>query len=730
MATNYGIKAGKAFVLIEAVDATAKVLDSVRNRIAKFGSDISGLGQTIAFRAAAAMLPVAMSTKTYANFDDALRVVESRSKGTAEEMENLRNQAKELGRTTAFTSTHIGNLMARLAQFGKTRAEIGQMTEPIMLLARAGADPMGSMETDILHATDAVTQMLAAFRLGTEDTSRVVDILATTVNNSRFSLEELGVALQYAAPSAKDFGVSIEDMLSALVGIRELGYEASITGTAFRNMLNYVSSAKERDDFNEALKEMTGNTIKFTDATGNLVNPLEMLIAIRKAVSSLGNVQQADMITKLFEMRATGPARGLGAATETIARMRTAFKDANGAAQKTHDLMETGLGGAFRVLESAVEAVAISIGEALSPALITVSNYLQTVLQNVSLWIQANKGWITATVTTIAALGALGVSLIVLGQSLRMLSGLLMVVSLPLRAITLLFSPGGLLIAGAAALIYLLPGVGTAAQNMAADFIGAITTLGSSFSDTMKSIGDALNNGDVEGAFQLLSSQIELTWKTMLDKLMTAWEAFRSGFKAADPLTDRQIAMQEDSLKRLSTIAESVTDPGMKSLYIANISKQRQELEALKATREGILADLAEPHARRQEELNQIQEAIRAQKEIIAANKAAAEAGGPPFAEMPKLDVADELKKATEEANKLINAGQAAAPYSGAPHANMGLERGSVEAAKAFQENRFNVMNNTLKQLLTTSMSAEEHLRSLDEKIERTEAATTRLVGV
>src|SRR5262245_24750308 len=119
MATTYGIKAGKAFILIEAVDATAKVLDQIRHKIGRFGSDISAIGQTMAFRSAAALTPVALSLKTFADFDDSLRIVEARAKGTADEMQNLRDIAQNLGATTAFTATHIGQLMARLAQAKK-----------------------------------------------------------------------------------------------------------------------------------------------------------------------------------------------------------------------------------------------------------------------------------------------------------------------------------------------------------------------------------------------------------------------------------------------------------------------------------------------------------------------------------------------------------------------------------------------------------------------------------
>jgi TP901 family phage tail tape measure protein len=434
-ATVHGIKAGKAFILIEAVDKTAKVLDGLKNRIGRWGSELSAMGTTIALRAAMALTPAVFSAKMFADFDDSMRKVEARSKGTAAEMAALRLQAKELGRTSAFTSSQIGELQARLAQFGKSRADILKMTEPIMDLARAGGEGK-DLGLDIIQATDAVTQVLAAYRLETAATGRVTDLLTQTVNSSRFTLEELSTALQYAAPAAKRFNVSIEDMLVGVGAIRELGVDASIAGTAFRNMLLYVSQAAERESFNEALQKLTGNVINFTDAAGNLRNPIDMLLAIAEATKDLGNVEAADLFTQLFETRATVPAMGVSESIKFIQRVRRELSQVHGVAARTHKTLESGLGGAFRELASASEAVALSLGEAFSKSLITATQAANRWLKIISEWIDQNKALVTIIFSSIAALGIFGVVMILLGQTMRMLSGLLVLVIVPMRMLS------------------------------------------------------------------------------------------------------------------------------------------------------------------------------------------------------------------------------------------------------------------------------------------------------
>src|SRR5262245_57763167 len=103
-----GIKAGKAFVLIEAIDATGKVLNSVRNRLGKFGTELSNIGRTMALRAIAALAPTAFAVKMGSNYDDIMRKVEARSDGTAQQMDVLRNQTTKLGRALGMLPSAMG----------------------------------------------------------------------------------------------------------------------------------------------------------------------------------------------------------------------------------------------------------------------------------------------------------------------------------------------------------------------------------------------------------------------------------------------------------------------------------------------------------------------------------------------------------------------------------------------------------------------------------------------
>jgi hypothetical protein len=96
MATRGGVKAGKAFVVITAVDRTKRVLNKVAQRFAQFGSRLTSLGRNMIAGSIAALTPVGFALNTYMQFDDMMRQVGARSHETGENLKALREQAKRL----------------------------------------------------------------------------------------------------------------------------------------------------------------------------------------------------------------------------------------------------------------------------------------------------------------------------------------------------------------------------------------------------------------------------------------------------------------------------------------------------------------------------------------------------------------------------------------------------------------------------------------------------------
>ena len=70
MTSVSGVGAGKAFVMIEAIDKTGKGLNKAAMRLKSFGQQITRIGQSMMLIGAAGSLPIAMAVKDAATLEE------------------------------------------------------------------------------------------------------------------------------------------------------------------------------------------------------------------------------------------------------------------------------------------------------------------------------------------------------------------------------------------------------------------------------------------------------------------------------------------------------------------------------------------------------------------------------------------------------------------------------------------------------------------------------------
>ena len=115
MSASGNVKAGKAFVEI-LLDQTKleRGLKAAQKKLRNFGNAMLGVGKTMVATAALAAAPIAYATKTFANFDDQMRMVKAVSGATEDQFKRLTEVAEELGRTTSYTARQVAEGMTAL----------------------------------------------------------------------------------------------------------------------------------------------------------------------------------------------------------------------------------------------------------------------------------------------------------------------------------------------------------------------------------------------------------------------------------------------------------------------------------------------------------------------------------------------------------------------------------------------------------------------------------------
>lgn len=406
MASKADISAGRAFVrLYLKNDMSAQLtrgLKASSAKLRKFGRSAMMMGRQIAIAGAVMTAPFVLATRTFAQFDDAMREVGAVTQATGAAFDALTDKAKKLGATTSFTAVQVALLMAELGRAGFVPDQIDQMTGAVLSLARAtkteGAEAAGIMATAIRQ-----------FGLEAKDASRVADVLTTGANKSFNTLESLGESLKFAGPVARDFNMSLEDTVAVLGTLGNVGIKGTMAGTTMRRILLATGAEAEK------LKRIFG--VEFLDAAGNARPLVDTLQDIADATRNLGTGERAAKFKEAFGLRGITGASAIGRNITGTRELRDAIAEAGGVAAKTAAEMDAGLGGAFRILKSAVEGVQIAIGEALSPTLMKLSKFITEAARSSIKWVESNKGMVVAAAKAAAVVTALGATLILLGAT-------------------------------------------------------------------------------------------------------------------------------------------------------------------------------------------------------------------------------------------------------------------------------------------------------------------------
>ena len=519
------VKAGAAYVELLTRDAKlVKGLAAAQRRLQDFGASTKALGASLFALGAAAAAPLGMSAATFAAFDDGMRAVRAVTQATAEDFAKLTEEAKRLGATTSFSASEVATLMTELGRAGFKPDQVIAMTAAVMNLARATG-------TDATESAGFMAATIRQFGLEAGEATRVADGLTAAANKSFNSVNMLGEALSYAGPVAADANMSLEETLAILGTLGNMGIQGSEAGTALRRLL--VLTAAEAEKFTETFGVATA------DAAGNTRPLVDILGEVAEAANNLPTAERGKKFAEVFGMLGITSASAIGKTAANTKELLAEIQAATGVAASSAAEMESGIGGAFRILKSSVEGVAIAIGEALEGPLRKMTDAASGAFSGLIKWIEANHEAIQNFAKVALGLIAAGAAIFAIGSAfaasgaiiagvvatLGMVGTLVSVIG---SAFALLITPIGATIAGVVALGgYLLTTTG--AGGKALDILGAkFGQLFDTASEAIGLIGEALKRGDIAAASRILWAALEIQWLKGVNALTQIWMAAKN----------------------------------------------------------------------------------------------------------------------------------------------------------------------------------------------------------
>ena len=391
---------------------TLEKIAAAGDKFEKAGDSITNAGKQISVASAAVTGLGVAAVKTAADFDSAMANVAAISGATGDDLQALRDKAREMGEKTKFSASEAADAMSYMAMAGWKTGDMLSGIEGIMNLAAASGE-------DLATTSDIVTDALTAFGLTAEDSAHFADILAAASSNANTNVSMMGETFKYCAPVAGALGYSAEDVAEAIGLMGNAGIKSTQAGTALRTMMTKLQGELKLSG--EALGEVT---IQTANADGSMRELSDILADCRTAFSKMSESEAAAAAETLVGKNAmSGFLALMNSAPGDIDKLRNAIDNCDGSAEDMAAIMQDNLNGQLTILKSQLEELAISFGEMLMPVIRKVVTAVQGFVDKLNNMDEAQRKTIITIGLVIAALGPflviLGTVISTVGKSMK-----------------------------------------------------------------------------------------------------------------------------------------------------------------------------------------------------------------------------------------------------------------------------------------------------------------------
>lgn len=381
---------------LNAMAATnAARLDAARGSML----DAAGAGYAL-YRGLAA--PVNAAIDFESSISDLTKVLDFSSPAALKDMtKDIRAMALEI----PIAASGLADIAAAAAGAGIKENELTRFTEMAAKVSTA-------WDTTAAQTGKDLAKLKSGLGLTLDETGLLADSINHLSNNSSAAAGEILDVVKVSAAGAKQFGFTAEQTAALGTAMISSGFNADVASTSILNVGRALTKGASASKRQSAALKTIGLTSKGVaklmqkDAIGTLQN---VLARINKVAPEM----RAALVSDLFgdEARALGPlitngqllADTLGLVSDKQKYAGSAGKEFNAAAKRTEN--------ALKLFRNRVNDLAISVGDALLPALNKVLELVGPTITNISQLAQKYPGLTTAITGATAAIIAFRVAL-------------------------------------------------------------------------------------------------------------------------------------------------------------------------------------------------------------------------------------------------------------------------------------------------------------------------------
>ena len=323
------------------------------SHMAQAGSIMQGLGAAIT---AGVTVPVVAFGKSAVEatqtFNASMSKTGALMGATQQEMNQLRDAAKEYGATTQFSATQCSDALGYMALAGwNAKQSVSALPGVLNMAAASGMD--------LAQASDLVTDYLSAFGMEASQAGEMADVLSYAQAKSNTTTDALGEAFKNCAANAHAAGMDLQTTTALLAQLANQGLKGSEAGTALTAVMRDMTAKMK----NGAIQ--IGKTkVQVQDANGNYRDMIDILADVESATHGMGKAERAAALQSTFTSDSIkGLNLLLNAGSGSARDFRDQLKDCGGSAEEMAKKMNDNLQGDILAGQSAWESMQIAVGE-------------------------------------------------------------------------------------------------------------------------------------------------------------------------------------------------------------------------------------------------------------------------------------------------------------------------------------------------------------------------------
>jgi TP901 family phage tail tape measure protein len=318
------------------------------------------------------------------DFEQTLNVLGATSGATAAELQQVSKRAVELGADLTLPATSAQDAAQVMLELSKA----GLSVQDSMDAAKGALQLAAAAQVDGARAAEIMAGALNAFELPATDATRIADLLAAGANASSASMTDLAQGLNQAGFAFHAAKMPVEDLITSLAQLTNVGLTGSDAGTALKNALMRLMNPTKK-----AAALMASLGFSAYDATGRMKPMPQLIHDLNASLAGMTDQQRNAALGTIFlsdGMKAMIPLLSLG--EDGFLALKDKVTVAGSAADVAAAQMK-GWNGAIASAQSQMETLQLIIG-----------TFIKDALTPLIFWVASTLGKITDMATRFQAL--------------------------------------------------------------------------------------------------------------------------------------------------------------------------------------------------------------------------------------------------------------------------------------------------------------------------------------